>query len=73
MLKIYPITICNQCYNLEGEMCHNHECVFCRCTMKEVSKYLDILLIRPFVDGIQLDLEKEMQKEGNKSIEDAEK
>ena len=55
-LRKFEVTICSDCYELKGEMCHNPECVFCRRTMKEVSEYLDILLIRPIVDGEQIDL-----------------
>lgn len=50
-LKRRTIQICNDCYELKGEMCHTAECIFCRCTMKEVGEYLDILLIRPVIDG----------------------
>ena len=48
------VKICRQCYDLEGTMCHNSECVFCRRTMAEVAEYLDVLLIRPVVDGERL-------------------
>ncbi len=47
----YSIDICDECIRLEGDMCNNHECVFCRRTMAEVGEYLDVLLIRPVVDG----------------------
>jgi len=57
----FEITICEDCYNLKGEMCHNPECVFIRCTMSEVSRYLDLLLIRPIIDGEQLDFRNEIQ------------
>jgi hypothetical protein len=50
------IRICNACYELKGEMCHEPECVFCRRTMAEVGEVLDLLLIRPVVDGERLDL-----------------
>jgi hypothetical protein len=52
----YSIRICDQCYRLEGEMCHNPKCVFCRRTMQEVGEMLDALLIRPVVGGERLDL-----------------
>lgn len=52
----YRVRICDQCYRLEGEMCHNPSCVFCRRTMQEVGEFLDALLIRPVVDGERLDL-----------------
>lgn len=50
-IKKYSIQICDQCFNLVGEMCHNPRCVFCRKTMKEVGELLDILMIRPIIDG----------------------
>jgi len=49
--RSYAITICDACINLQGEQCHTPECVFCWRTMKEVGEYLDVLLIRPRVDG----------------------
>jgi hypothetical protein len=52
----FTVRICDQCYRLEGQMCHNPECVFCRRTMVEVGEMLDALLIRPVVDGVRLDL-----------------
>jgi hypothetical protein len=52
------IRFCDDCYNLRGEECHNHECVFCRHGMEEVGEILDTLMIRPIVDtdGRRLDL-----------------
>lgn len=55
-IRDFTIRICDACYALEGEMCHNPECIFCRRTMKEVGEYLDVLRIRPVVDGERLDL-----------------
>lgn len=55
-IRKYEINICDECYLLEGEMCHTPECVFCRRTMEEVGEYLDVLCIRPVVDGERLDL-----------------
>lgn len=52
----HVIRICEDCYNLAGEMCHTPECVFCRRTMDEVGEALDLLLIRPVIDGERLDL-----------------
>lgn len=46
-LKKYTINICSDCLNLEGEMCHDPECVFIRETMEEVKHYLDVLMIAP--------------------------
>ena len=50
------IRICSDCYELRGEMCHHPECVFIRRTMDEVGEILDLLLIRPIVDGERLRL-----------------
>jgi len=50
-VRRYEIRICDQCIRLEGEQCHNPACVFCRRTMEEVGEYLDVLLIRPVIDG----------------------
>lgn len=55
-IKVYKINICDDCYNLQGEMCHTPECVFCRRTISEIGEYLDILLIRPVIDGERLRL-----------------
>jgi hypothetical protein len=52
----YTVRICDQCMRLEGEMCHNPACVFCRRTMREVGEYLDALLLRPVVDGERMPL-----------------
>lgn len=49
--KDYAITICDDCYEFKGEMCHTPGCVFIRCTMDEVREYLNQLLIRPKIDG----------------------
>ncbi len=47
------IRICDACLSLEGDMCHEPACVFCRRTMAEVGEYLDALLIRPVIDGVR--------------------
>lgn len=52
-VREFTVLICEQCLNLEGAMCNNPECYFCRRTMKEVSEYLDMLMIRPIIDGVQ--------------------
>lgn len=49
--NVFGIRICDDCIDLKGEMCHTPYCVFCRRTMREVGEYLDLLLIRPIVDG----------------------
>ena len=53
-VKSFIIRICDDCFHLRGEMCHEPGCVFCRRTMIEVGEYLDALLIRPVVDGERL-------------------
>jgi len=55
--RVYQIRICDDCIRLKGQMCHVPECVFCRRTMEEVGEYLDVLLIRPIVDGKRFDTE----------------
>jgi hypothetical protein len=54
--KPHTIRICDACLRLEGDMCHEPSCVFCRRTMAEVGEYLDTLLIRPVIDGERLPL-----------------
>lgn len=53
-VRSYHIAICDDCLNLVGEQCHNPECVFIRQTMAEVSEHLNMLMIRPIVNGEQL-------------------
>ena len=55
-MRTHTIDICDDCYNLKGETCHNPYCVFYRRTMKEVGEYLDVLLIRPVIDGVRINL-----------------
>lgn len=43
--------ICDACYNLEGQECHTPDCIFYLRSMKEVEEALDLMLIRPIVDG----------------------
>jgi hypothetical protein len=57
-IRKIEINICTDCLNLVGEMCHTPECVFCRRTMKEVEEYLNMLLIRPIIDGVGIELWK---------------
>jgi hypothetical protein len=52
-VKSYIIPICDDCINLKGEMCNNPHCAFIRKDMKEVKELLDILLIRPIINGEQ--------------------
>jgi hypothetical protein len=54
MLKEYTVNICDACYELQGEECHTPNCVFYLCDLcdpKTVRHMLNILLIRPIVDG----------------------
>lgn len=46
MIHRFTMSICDDCLNLRGKMCHKPECVFCRHTMKEVSEILELLQIR---------------------------
>jgi hypothetical protein len=50
------IQMCKDCYELKGEMCSTPECVFCWHSMAEVAEILNVLLIRPVVDGERLRL-----------------
>lgn len=50
------IYICEDCYELKGDMCHTPECNFCRKTMDEVGNILNATLIRPVIDGKRLRL-----------------
>ena len=54
-VRDYVVSICDQCIALEGESCNNPGCRFCRRSMPEVGEYLDVLLIRPIVNGQRLD------------------
>jgi len=53
-VRTYSFEMCDDCYNLLGDMCHNPECCFCRKTMVEVSRILDDTLVRPVVNGEQI-------------------
>mgnify|MGYP000178576838 CR=1 FL=1 len=55
-VREYAVSICDQCIRVEGEMCHNPECAFCRKTMAEVEKLLTDIQIRFVVDGEVIDL-----------------
>jgi len=55
-MKAYTIQVCEDCYELKGEMCHNPECAFIRRTTEEIGELMDLLLIRPVVDGERLRL-----------------
>ena len=56
-VRNYPISICDQCINLEGEMCSNPQCVFCWRSMQEVAQILSDTMIRPVIDGERFPLE----------------
>lgn len=51
----YPITICDDCIHLKGQMCRTPECVFCWRSVPEIAEWLNVLLIRPVIDGERLD------------------
>ena len=51
-VRAVTVHICDDCLHLRGEMCHEPNCRFCRRTMVEVADYLDVLLIRPIIDGV---------------------
>lgn len=53
-VRALTVHICEDCLNLRGEMCNEPGCRFCRRTMAEVSEYLDVLLIRPRIDGVSV-------------------
>lgn len=55
----FTIEVCENCLNLEPGTCHMPGCCFCRMTANESSVMLNILNIRPIVDGIQLPWEEE--------------
>lgn len=55
-LTEYVVSICNDCYEFKGEMCHQPGCIFIRQTMDEVKEHLNMMLIRPKVDGEYLRL-----------------
>ena len=53
-VRALTVHICDDCLNLRGEMCNEPGCRFCRRTMAEVAEYLDVLLIRPRIDGVSV-------------------
>lgn len=53
-VRALTVHICEDCLNLRGEMCNEPCCRFCRRTMAEVAEYLDVLLIRPRIDGVSV-------------------
>jgi len=72
-MKEFKISICEKCYELEGDMCHEPECVFCRRTVAEVSEYLDVLCIRPIVDGVQVDIKTDEETKDDFKLEEDKK
>jgi len=60
-VRTYKVRICDDCYELTGQMCHNWQCTFCRLTMEEVGDILNKTYIRPVVDGERLDLRPSKQ------------
>lgn len=55
-VREYAVSICDRCIRVEGEMCHNPDCAFCRKTMAEVEKILSDIQIRMIVNGEVMDL-----------------
>lgn len=55
-VRSYSVSICDQCIRLEGEECHNEDCVFWLKSMDEVREYLNVLIICPIVDGERVNL-----------------
>lgn len=51
----YMVSICQPCIELQEQECHTPGCVFWMCDMGEVSEYLNRLMIRPIIDGKQID------------------
>jgi len=57
-IRVFPINICENCFNLEDGQCNEPSCVFCRQHITDVAPILNTLLIRPEVDGDLLDMGK---------------
>ena len=54
-VRHFEVNICEGCLRLEGQQCHTPGCCFCFSSTEEVGEYLDILLIRPIVNGVRMD------------------
>lgn len=54
LIRRFTVRICEDCFHLRGEMCSTPDCVFCWRSMPDVGKALDVMLIRPLVDGERL-------------------
>jgi hypothetical protein len=50
-LRRFSVVICRDCLALKGDECTHPDCIFYSRSMAEVRQYLDVLLIRPMVDG----------------------
>lgn len=50
----FTIRICDDCFNLKGQMCSTPDCLFCWRFIAEIGSLLDALLIRPVIDGERL-------------------
>jgi len=57
-IRVFPINICQRCFELQPGQCHNPECVFCNQTLPIVRRVLDYVKIRPVVDKKPLDMGK---------------
>jgi hypothetical protein len=64
-MKQFTIKICDQCLNLEGKMCNNPECIFCRQSMEDIKGFLDVLLIKPIEDPWDQDPPLDTLEKGN--------
>ena len=53
----YIVSICDQCINLEGSECHTPGCRFFLKSTDEIGELLNVLLIRPIVDGERFDVD----------------
>jgi len=54
-IRCYSVDICDACVNLEPSECHTPGCIFFLCTMDEVSAFLNRAMIRPIINGKQIE------------------
>ena len=54
-VRRYEVDICDACMKLEPSECHTPGCIFFLCHMDEVSAFLNRALIRPIIDGKQIE------------------
>ena len=53
-LRRFEVDICEGCINGMGEMCDSPGCRFFLHTTAEIREFLNVLLIRPIIDGKQM-------------------